>query len=52
MRFRLYITVGKLRLYTTKEEDGARYRRDRLRLIGLLVIVLLVVLIVYFVRRA
>ncbi len=53
MRFGPYVTMGKLTLTPTKEEDvplaiaGTGYG-----VIGVLVIILLVVLIIYFLRRA
>jgi hypothetical protein len=52
VRFGFGVAVGKLGLRTTKEEDVLAIAGTGYGLIGLLVIILLVVLIFYFLRRA
>ena len=52
MRFGFGVALGKLGLKTTKEEDVLAIGGTGYGLIGLLVIILLVVLIFYFLRRA
>jgi hypothetical protein len=52
VRFGFRVALGKLSLQPTKEEDVLAIAGTGYGVIGLLVIILLVVLIVYFVRRA
>ena len=52
VRFGFGVALGKLSLQTTKEGDVLAIAGTGYGLIGLLVIILLVVLIVYFARRA
>ena len=52
VRFGFVVALGNLSLQTTKEEDVLAIAGTGYGLIGLLVIILLVVLIFYFLRRA
>jgi hypothetical protein len=52
VRFGVGVALGNLSLQTTKEEDVLAIAGTGYGLIGLLVIILLVVLIFYFLRRA
>jgi hypothetical protein len=52
VRFGFGVALGKLSLQTAKEEDVLAIAGTGYGVIGILVIVLLIVLIFYFLRRA